>query len=161
TRWSAAYGEEAARRIAEASLREAPLDITVKSGPEVWAERLGGMVLPTGSVRLMAEGRVENLPGFEDGAWWVQDGAAALPAKLLGNVEGLQIADLCAAPGGKTAELSAAGARVTAVEVDEKRIERLKANLARLRLEAEIVHADAAEWTPGKTFDAVLLDAPC
>src|SRR5690606_21225746 len=107
TRWSQPYGEETARRIAEASLREAPLDITVKSGPAGWADRLGGLLLPTGSVRLTAEGRIENLPGFEDGAWWVQDAAAALPAKLLGNVEGQRIADLCAAPGGKTAELTA------------------------------------------------------
>lgn len=161
TRWSQPYGEETARRIAEASLREAPLDITVKSGPAGWADRLGGMLLPTGSVRLTAEGRIENLPGFEDGAWWVQDAAAALPAKLLGNVEGQRIADLCAAPGGKTAELTAAGAHVTAVEVDARRIERLRANLARLRLEAEVVQADAAEWKPGISFDAIMLDAPC
>ncbi len=160
-RWSAAHGDMTARLIGEASLREAPLDITVKSEPEVWAKRLGGILLPTGSVRLHAEGRIENLEGFDEGAWWVQDAAAALPAKLVGNVEGQRIADLCAAPGGKTAELAAAGGHVSAVEVDERRIERLKANLARLRLEAEIVHADAAEWSPGRTFDAILLDAPC
>ena len=160
-RWSAAYGEATARLIGEASLREAPLDITAKSEPAVWAKRLGGILLPTGSVRLRAEGRIENLDGFDEGAWWVQDAAAALPAKLVGNVEGQQIADLCAAPGGKTAELAAAGGHVSAVEVDERRIERLKANLARLRLEAEVVHADAAEWNPGRTFDAILLDAPC
>ncbi len=161
TRWSAAYGSDTAELIGEASLREAPLDITVKSEPEEWARRLGGTLLPTGSIRLLAEGRIENLEGFDEGAWWVQDAAAALPAKLLGNVEGQRIADMCAAPGGKTAELAAAGARVSAVEVDERRIERLKANLARLHLEAEVVHADAAEWSPGQTFDGILLDAPC
>ena len=160
-RWAAAHGEETARHIAEASLREAPLDITVKSDPEGWSQRLGGELLPTGSIRLVPEGRIENLPGFEDGAWWVQDAAAALPAKLLGNVAGRSVADLCAAPGGKTAELVAGGAHVTAVEVDGNRIERLKGNLARLRLEAEVVEADAAEWQPGTSFDAVLLDAPC
>lgn len=161
SRWAAAYGEEAARKIAEASLREAPLDITAKSDPERWSERLGGVLLPTGSIRLKSEGRIEQLPGFDEGAWWVQDAAAALPAKLLGPVVGLSIADLCAAPGGKTAELAAAGARVTAVEIDRHRISRLEANLARLGLEAEVVETDAAEWRPGKTFDGVLLDAPC
>lgn len=160
-RWARAYGEETARRIAEASLREAPLDITAKADPDIWAERLGGISLPTGSIRLVAEGRIEHLPGFDEGAWWVQDAAAALPAKLLGEVAGKRVADLCAAPGGKTAELATAGAKVTAVEIDPKRIERLRANLARLRLEAEVVEADATEWSPGELFDAVLLDAPC
>jgi len=161
SRWARAYGEDVARSIAEASLREASLDITAKVDPESWSVRLGGVLLPTGSIRRSAEGRIEHLPGFEEGAWWVQDAAAALPAKLLGSVAGLKVADLCAAPGGKTAELAAAGAKVTAVEVDAKRIERLKANLKRLRLEADIVEADAAEWSPNVTFDAVLLDAPC
>lgn len=160
-RWTRTYGEETARRIAEASLREAPLDITAKANPEIWAERLGGVVLPTGSIRLIPQGRIENLPGFNEGAWWVQDAAAALPAKLLGDVSGKRIADLCAAPGGKTAELAAAGAKMTAVEIDSKRIERLKGNLARLRLEVEVVEADVTEWSPGELFDAVLLDAPC
>lgn len=160
-RWSVAYGEDRARRIAEASLREAPLDITVKSDPEGWSRRLGGVPLPSGSIRLVPEGRIESLPGFEDGAWWVQDAAAALPAKLLGNLAGRTVAELCAAPGGKTAELASAGAHVTAVEIDAGRIERLKANLARLHIEAEVVEADAAEWQPGTSFDAVLLDAPC
>lgn len=160
-RWAAAYGEGTARRIAEASLREATLDISVKSDPAGWSEQLGGILLPTGSVRLKSEGRIDNLPGFEDGAWWVQDAAAALPAKLMGLVAGKAVADLCAAPGGKTAELAASGARVTAVEVDRRRIGRLRANLARLRLEAEVVEADAAEWSPATKFDAALLDAPC
>nr|PZN86633.1 MAG: MFS transporter [Pseudomonadota bacterium] len=160
-RWSTAYGEDATRQIAEASLREAPLDITVKSDAEGWIRKLGGVLLPTGSIRLVPEGRVENLPGFWEGAWWVQDAAAALPAKLFGNVAGKHVADLCAAPGGKTAQLAAAGAHVTAVEVDPKRIDRLKDNLVRLQLATEIVEADATEWQPDTRFDAVLVDAPC
>ncbi len=160
-RWTKTYGETDARRIAEASLTEAPLDLTVKERPETWAERLGGMVLPTGSVRLKAGGRIEDLSGYSEGAWWVQDAAAAIPAKLLGSVTGRTVADLCAAPGGKTAELAAAGAHVTAVELSGVRLARLRANLERLHLEAELVEADAASWAPECTFDAVLLDAPC
>lgn len=159
--WTQAYGDEIARRIAAASLSEAPLDITVKSDAPEWAERLGGSVLPTGSVRLAAGGRIEDLPGYADGAWWVQDAAAALPARLLGSVADLSVADLCAAPGGKTAQLAAAGAVVTAVDQSEARFARLRGNLDRLGLDAELVTADAAQWSPGRTFDAVLLDAPC
>jgi 16S rRNA (cytosine967-C5)-methyltransferase len=112
-------------------------------------------------VRLEAGGRIEDLEGYSEGAWWVQDAAAALPARLLGNVEGLAVADLCAAPGGKTAELVAAGAAVTAVDVSEARLARLRSNLERLNLKAELVAADAADWKPNRSFDAVLLDAPC
>lgn len=160
-RWQRTFGEETARRIAEASLTEALLDLSVKSDPADWAARLGGVVLPTGTVRLTSGGRVEQLAGYAEGAWWVQDAAAALPARLFGEVKGLAIADLCAAPGGKTAELAAAGANVTAVEVSADRLNRLQENLARLRLEAELVVADAATWAPQRTFDGVLLDAPC
>lgn len=160
-RWERAYGAEGAHRIAEASLAEAALDVTAKSEPEVWAERLGGTVLPTGSIRLRSGGRVEALPGFEEGAWWVQDAAAALPARLLGDVAGHTVLDMCAAPGGKTAELAAAGAEVTALDLSGARLERLQQNLARLKLKATLVEADAAAWEPGRTFDAVLLDAPC
>jgi len=160
-RWSKAYGEADARRIALTSLTEAPLDLSVKSDPDLWAERLGGIVLPTGSVRLAAGGRIEDLPGYADGAWWVQDAAAALPARLIGDVAGRTVADLCAAPGGKTAELAAAGARVTAVELSAERIARLRANLNRLQLDAELIEADAASWVADRTFDAVLVDAPC
>ena len=124
-----AYGAEEARRIAAASLNEAPLDISVKSSPEAWAERLGGKVLPTGSVRLEAGGRIEDLPGYSDGGWWVQDAAASLPARLLGPVAGKSVADLCAAPGGKTAQLAAAGADVTAVDLSSARLQRLRDNL--------------------------------
>lgn len=160
-RWSATYGEAAARRIAQASLAEAALDISVKSDPAGWAERLGGQLLPTGSIRCGSGGRVKDRPGYAEGAWWVQDAAAALPARLLGDVAGLRVADLCAAPGGKTAQLAAAGAVVTAVDFAEGRMERMQANLSRLGLGAEIVRADATAWEPNGPFDAVLVDAPC
>ncbi len=160
-RWSETYGEADARRIVLASLSEAPLDLSVKADAASWAERLGGAALATGSVRLAAGGRIEDLAGYADGAWWVQDAAAALPARLLGNVTGRSVADLCAAPGGKTAELAAAGADVTAVEVSAARLTRLRGNLERLHLQADLVEADATTWAPGKLFDAVLLDAPC
>lgn len=161
SRWQAAYGEETARAVAAASLSEAALDISVKADVETWAERLGGIVLPTGSVRLNAHGRIEDLSGFADGAWWVQDAAAALPARLLGDVAGLDVVDLCAAPGGKTAQLAARGANVTAVDVSAERLKRVSENLTRLGLKADVVAADAAAWEPGRQFDAVLLDAPC
>lgn len=160
-RWSEAYGGALGREIAAASLQEAALDLSVKSDAEAWATRLGGIVLPTGSVRVARSGRIEELDGFADGAWWIQDAAAALPARLLGTVAGLRVADLCAAPGGKTAQLAAAGAKVTAVDQSPTRLRRLNENLSRLALEAEVVEADVATWQPSDTFDAVLLDAPC
>jgi 16S rRNA (cytosine967-C5)-methyltransferase len=159
-RWTRHYGEDTARAIAAAHAHEPALDISVKSDPAHWADMLGGRVLPTGSVRAIVHGPVSGLPGFADGAWWVQDAAAALPARLLGDVRGKSVADLCAAPGGKTAQLAAAGARVVAVDRSEARIARLTQNLTRLGLSAETVVADAAEWQAGP-FDAVLLDAPC
>lgn len=158
------YGAEKARLIVEASLREAPLDLTIKTASEAatWAERLGGVLLETGSVRLSSGGRIEDREGYAEGAWWVQDAAATLPARLLGeDLTGLDVADLCAAPGGKTAQLAARGASVTAVDISGPRLKRINENLTRLKLAAEIVEADAAEWQPGRTFDAVLLDAPC
>lgn len=161
-RWRDDYGDDNARRIGAASLNEAPLDISVKSddAPE-WAQKLGGTALANGSVRLAAGGRIEDLPGFAEGAWWVQDAAAALPAKLMGDVRGKRIADLCAAPGGKTAQLAAAGADVTALDLSPQRIDRLQQNMARLGLSANTVIADAGTWQPERTFDGVLLDAPC
>jgi 16S rRNA (cytosine967-C5)-methyltransferase len=159
-RWIKTYGEVTAHAIALANGREPALDVTVKSDPETWAARLGGRVLPTGSVRTIAHGAVTALPGFADGAWWVQDAAAALPARLLGAVGGRRVADLCAAPGGKTAQLAAAGARVTAVDREPARLHRLRDNLARLSLSADSVCADVTEWE-AEPFDAVLLDAPC
>jgi 16S rRNA (cytosine967-C5)-methyltransferase len=160
TRWVENYGADTARAIAVANGREPALDLTVKSDPERWAGALGGRVLPTGSVRAIVHGPVSQLPGYADGAWWVQDAAAALPARLMGDVRELTVADLCAAPGGKTAQLAAAGARVVAVDRAPARLERLRGNLARLHLAAETVAADVTQWRAGP-FDAVLLDAPC
>jgi 16S rRNA (cytosine967-C5)-methyltransferase len=159
-RWTKTYGAAVAGAIARAHGYEPALDLTVKDDPQGWAARLGGRVLPTGSVRTTAPGAVSALPGFADGAWWVQDAAAALPARLLGAVAGLRIADLCAAPGGKTAQLAAAGALVTAVDRAPARLDRLRRNLARLSLSATLVEADVMEWQ-AEPFDAVLLDAPC
>jgi len=163
TSWQAAYGAGAARAIAGAHLAEAPLDLTLKTPADaaLWAERLEAELLSTGSLRRAAGGAVPELAGFAEGGWWVQDAAAALPAPLLGPVAGLRVFDLCAAPGGKTAQLAAAGARVTAVDRAAPRLERLAANLARLGLAAETVVADAALWRPDTPADAILLDAPC
>jgi 16S rRNA (cytosine967-C5)-methyltransferase len=159
-RWSAHYGEDTARAIAQANGHEPALDLTVKGDAAIWAERLRGRVLPTGSVRTLAQGSIVLLPGFAEGAWWVQDAAASLPAKLLGDVRGLEVADLCAAPGGKTAQLALAGANVMAVDRSPARLARVSENLTRLKLSATTVAADALDWQVGP-FDAVLLDAPC
>src|SRR5262249_19683238 len=145
-RWTRAYGEATARAIAAAHGEEPALDLTVKHDPEEWAPHMRGRVVPTGTVRLVAHGPVSLLPGYAEGAWWVQDAAAALPARLLGDVAGLRVADLCAAPGGKAAQLAARGASVTAVDRSPNRLARLRENLARLSLTAETVAADALEW---------------
>ncbi len=160
--WSEAYGASTAREIAEVHAAEPPLDLSVRQDAELWAEQLNARLLPNGCLRLeTGRGSVEELPGFSEGAWWVQDAAAAMPAHLLGEVGGRRVADLCAAPGGKTAQLAAGGAQVVAVERAEGRAERLRQNLSRLHLTAEIVVADARRWRPEQPFDAVLLDAPC
>ncbi len=161
--WVAAYGEVGARAIAEAHLHEPPLDLTVKPGIDGarLAAEIGAVRLPSGSLRLAHSTAVSTLPGYPEGSWWVQDAAAALPARLLGDVRGRRVLDLCAAPGGKTAQLAAAGARVTAVDRAAGRLRRLTANLQRLSLDAEIVEADVASWQPDAPADAVLLDAPC
>jgi 16S rRNA (cytosine967-C5)-methyltransferase len=163
-RWIAHYGEKTARDIADAIGHEPSLDITVKSDPAQWATRLHGETLATGTVRTLLQGSVTMLPGFREGHWWVQDAAAALPARLFGDVGGKTIADLCAAPGGKTAQLVQAGGRVTAVDRSPGRMARLRDNMARLALEADTVVTDAAEWpgpTSGEGFDGILVDAPC
>lgn len=160
-RWRDTYGEEAARRIAATIAEGAALDLSVKECPDMWAERLGGTLLPTGTVRLTDRTAVEELPGYAEGAWWVQDAAAALPARLFGPIAGKTVLDLCAAPGGKTAQLAAAGAKVTALDVAPRRLALLKENLDRLGLAAETVAADVLDWSPGCLFDAILLDAPC
>nr|WP_082143576.1 16S rRNA (cytosine(967)-C(5))-methyltransferase RsmB [Nitratireductor soli] len=161
-RLEAAYGAEKSAAILAMHRIEPPVDFSVKNNPDHWAEALGGIVLPTGTVRLAKlEAGVDTLPGFAEGAWWVQDAAAGLPARLLGDVAGKRVADLCAAPGGKTAQLAHAGAQVTAVDLSKSRLKRLAENLARLGLEATIVESDIRKFTPDAPFDAVLLDAPC
>lgn len=139
------------------------LDLVLRdeSQTDEWAEKLGGASLMSGHVRVARAGAVDAMPGFAEGAWWVQDLAASIPVRLLGPGKGRRVLDLCAAPGGKTLQLAAAGWKVTALDKSARRLERLSANLARTGLEAEIVTADVMEWRPKDTFDAVLLDAPC
>ena len=160
-RWTESYGEDTTRAIAAAHLVEAPLDLTARSNIDFWAGQLNGAVLPTGTIRREAGGNVADLPGFAEGAWWVQDAAASLPVRLLGDIAGRRVADLCAAPGGKTLQLAAAGASVTAIDISARRMVRVSENLARAGLAAELVTSDAAKWTPAEPFDAILLDAPC
>ena len=159
--WMLAYGETTTRAIANAHLKEAPLDLSVREDREEWCSKLQGTLLPTGTLRRPAGGAVTSLPGYAEGAWWVQDAAAALPAMLFGEMRGLNLVDLCAAPGGKTAQLAAAGARVTAIDRSPRRLDRLLANLRRLDLPVEAFVADALTWRPDSPVDGVLLDAPC
>lgn len=155
-RWSAQYGEALARAIAAAHAAEAPLDISLKQDGGLYPESVPLFGL---SRRVAAQGRVEELQGFREGSWWVQDAAASLPATLLGNVAQKRVIDLCAAPGGKTMQLAAKGAEVTAVEVDPARAARLRENLARVGLEAEVIESDVRDFDG--TAPLVLLDAPC
>jgi len=158
----AAYGGKPVRAMEAAHAAGAPVDLTLKAGDAAaWATRLGAEVLPTGSLRLAGPGQVSALPGFADGDWWVQDAAAAMAVQALGDVTDARVADLCAAPGGKTLQLAAAGARVTAVDSAAGRMARVTENLARTGFSAETVVADVLEWTPTHLFDVVLLDAPC
>jgi 16S rRNA (cytosine967-C5)-methyltransferase len=159
--WVRDYGEEAVRAIAEVVAADPPLDISVKSKAGEWAAKLGAVALPGGGLRLAHGGLVTDLAGYDDGAWWVQDVAAAMPARLFGDVAGQGVVDLCAAPGGKTAQLAALGARVTAVDRSDTRLVRLRQNLTRLRLDAELVAADVAAWRPPEPAPHILLDAPC
>ncbi len=160
--WVAAYGEKTARDIAASHLHEAPLDISVKDKPERWAEQLKGELLPTGTIRLQSgDSNLQALPGFSAGEWWVQDAASALPAKLLGDIKGRSVLDLCAAPGGKTAQLASAGAIVTAVDDSLTRMNRLRENLARLKLQVTTLLADVLSLPTDTLYNNVLLDAPC
>ena len=161
--WERAFGPRAARAIADAHRHAPPLDLTVKIAADArdWAARLGADLLPPGTLRLRNVSDVAALEGYHDGAWWVQDLAASLPARLLGEVSGKKVFDLCAAPGGKTLQLAAAGAQVTAVDIAAPRLERLSENLARVGLAAETVAQDVLRWTPAEKADAVLIDAPC
>jgi 16S rRNA (cytosine967-C5)-methyltransferase len=159
-RWRSNYGESVARAIAAAHRSEPTLDLSVKSDASGWAERLDGIPLPTGSVRLDTHAAVAELQGYLEGRWWVQDAAAALPARLLRPEPGMRVVDLCAAPGGKAAELAAAGVDLTTVDRSAERLKLLAANFERLRLRSDIVVADALAFD-ARPFDAVLLDAPC
>ncbi len=163
---TARWGERAGA-IAAALAQPPPLDLTLRDARDTarWAEELGGVSLVPGHIRLSRGEAIERLAGFKDGAWWVQDLAASLPARLLGqganDFGGRTVLDLCAAPGGKTLQLAAAGWQVTALDASAKRLERLRENLARTGLSAQVVQADALQWQPEVPFDAVLLDAPC
>lgn len=154
---------ERADAVAAALAEPPPLDLTLKDAAETerWAAELGGVSLMPGHIRLPRGTAVEDLAGFKEGAWWVQDVAASLPARLLGPGEGRRVLDLCAAPGGKTLQLAAAGWQVTSLDVSAKRMERVRQNLERTGLTAQIIVADAQKWEPEGPFDAVLLDAPC
>ena len=164
--WEHAYGAGAARTMALQYMKPPPLDITVKSDPEGWAEKLGGDVMFGKTIRLAKAGQISELPGYDEGDWWIQDLASSLPVQMLtelkGDLTGLRVLDMCAAPGGKTLQFAAAGAKVTALDKSGHRLTILKENLARTNLEAEIVEADGMNWgNDGEPFDIVLLDAPC
>lgn len=161
--WEKAYGKPVMRRMAAELLKEPPLDIHVKDGADAWAEKLGGDALSDWTVRLSRGGRVPELESFADGEWWIQDIAASLPVMALGDISGQTVLDMCAAPGGKTMQLAAKGAHVTALDKSAERLERVEENLSRTRLQADIIEADAVSWIAqtNRTFDLVLLDAPC
>ena len=164
--WERLYGKAAVRRMALLLAQSPPLDLSVKSDPEGWAQRLGGEVLLDATVRLPAIGNVAALPGFEEGEWWAQDVAASLPARILqqvaGPLEGARVADLCAAPGGKTMQLRSFGATVSAVDLSDARTQRMSENLARVGYaDVEVITADITDYKSETLYDAVLLDAPC
>lgn len=160
--WERAYGRQAGRKMSAQLMKDPVLDISVKSDVQGWTEKFEGETIGPQSVRLGKIGDVPALEGFADGEWWAQDVAATLPVHLLGDVAGKRVLDMCAAPGGKTMQLAAKGAIVTALDKSEGRLERVAENLKRTKLTADIVCADALEWTPeGELFDIVLLDAPC
>lgn len=162
-RLKAAVGEAGADAMASLQIEEPSIDLSLKPGesPQAWADRLGGEELANGSVRLRAGVPLTDLMGYAEGQWWVQDAAAAIPARLMGDIANRSVADLCAAPGGKTLQLAAMGANVTALDISRQRLSILRENAARTQLSIEVVEADAREWRPAAPFDAVLLDAPC
>ncbi|MDJ0639065.1 MAG: transcription antitermination factor NusB [Paracoccaceae bacterium] len=158
-----AWGKEAVLAMERVQAQRPPLDLSLREAGEAthWAKALGGRILPGGSLRLDSGAQVSDLPGFGEGAWWVQDAGAAVAARVLDAQPEEQVLDLCAAPGGKTMQLAATGATVTALDSSEGRMVRLRENLSRTGLQARIVVANALEWQPDRTFDAILLDAPC
>ncbi len=155
------FGAQKSSQIAAAHMLEPVIDVTVKSNPDAWAEKLGGIPIFGNSLRVTATGKVESWPGYDDGQWWVQDAAAHLPAHLMGDINGKRVADLCAAPGGKSAQLLNAGAIVTALDASGDRLTRLQQNLDRLKFNAELVESNLFDFTTDAPFDAILLDAPC
>ena len=161
-RWTKFYGDEAAQLIGLAHGKRPALDISVKGEPEYWRDSLGATFLPNGQLRLSPEhAPVPELPGFSEGRWWIQDAAATIPVDLLGELRGLSVLDLCAAPGGKTMQMAARGARVTAVDSSEPRLALLRANLSRTGLKAEMRLEDMLSDRLSGEWDAVVLDAPC
>ena len=159
--WQYYWGDAVTNTIAELAMLPPPLDISVTEDAAAWAEKLGGRVLDGHTIRREFDGNPAELAGFSEGAWWVQDAAAAMPARLLGQLTGKQVIDLCAAPGGKTAQLIAAGANVTAIDSNRKRLDRLRRNLKRLNMPAQLILSDGRNFAPEVLVDAVLLDAPC
>ena len=159
--WSESFGEKTCRAIAAAHAAEPPIDLSVKAAAPDWAARLRAEQMPGGTLRLRRAGAPDALDGYGEGAWWVQDLAAALPARLLGAMDGQHIIEIGAAPGGKTAQLATAGAHVQALDRSPARLARLRQNLERLGLTAEIIEADGETWRPGNLADGLLLDAPC
>lgn len=162
-RWITQFGEAMTADLAVAQSRPPPLDLTFKTKQAAtrWIQENGGLSIVPGSVRIEGAGAVTGLPGYGDGAWWVQDVAASLPVRLIGDVRALDVLDLCAAPGSKSLQLAAAGGRVTAIDRSPRRLDRLRENLSRCRLEAEVFEADARDLKSKRRFDLVLLDAPC
>jgi 16S rRNA (cytosine967-C5)-methyltransferase len=162
-RWAMDWGPDVAEAAARSLAEEPATDLTLRDAGEtaMWAEALGGVSLMPGHVRVRRKGPLTEWPGFEEGAWWVQDLAASLPVRLLGAQPGERVLDLCAAPGGKTLQLAALGADVVAVDVAEPRLDRVRENLARIGLSAETIAGDALRWEPKEKFDRILLDAPC
>ena len=164
--WTQAYGAESCAKIADVLVQEPPLDISIKGNPTGWAEKIGGDLLPGGTIRRKKIGDITTIPGFKSGEWWAQDISASLPVKLLGDLENKRVLDMCAAPGGKTMQLAAAGADVTALDKNTSRLHYIEENLKRTGLKARILAGDGAKWRdPDQTtqagFDHVLLDAPC
>jgi 16S rRNA (cytosine967-C5)-methyltransferase len=156
------FGKASVAAFEEAHAKQPPLDLTPKTGDAAaLAKAVGGQLLPTGSVRLSEYGQVTQLPGYDDGDWWVQDAAAAIPARILAPKTGERVLDLCAAPGGKTMQLAASGANVTSLDSSKPRMARVSENLGRVGLSSDLITADAREWSPETLFDGVLLDAPC
>jgi len=159
--WQKDHGAQKAKRFLSAFVKEPTLSLTVKENPQLWAEKLGGFVGPNQTVRLTGNPFIPSLAGYSDGEWWIQDTAATFPVALFGNIKGLKVADLCAAPGGKTAQLIAAGANVDAFDISEKRMKRVTENLSRLKMTANIYVANANDIKGEKIYDRILLDAPC